>query len=62
MRKITSRDWLALSAPAAVLTLYALIGDLEEVLGMALIAVPFVLWLWLRQIRKHPQDTWRFRL
>jgi hypothetical protein len=62
MRKILKRDYLALSAPALLLVLVAILRGLEQALGLAIIVVPFVLWLWVRQIRKYPEDTWRLRI
>lgn len=62
MRKIVRRDYVALSVPALLLVLVAILKGLEEALGLAVIGVPFVLWLWVRQIRKYPEDTWRPRI
>ena len=62
MRKIVRRDYLALSAPTALLVLVAILQGLEQALYLAIIGVPFVLWLWVRQIRRYPEDTWRPRI
>ena len=62
MRKIVRRDYLALAAPALLLVFVAILKGLDEAVGLAIVIVPFVIWLWVRQIRKYPEDTWRPRI
>jgi L-lactate permease len=66
MRKITSRDWLALAVPTFVIAANGFVlaqknGWLPSMVGAALTLAALV-WFWRRQIRRHPQDTWRIRL
>jgi membrane protein implicated in regulation of membrane protease activity len=66
MRKITRRDWLALAVPAAAILVAGVISTQdrgwEAGLGGSALMLAFVVWLWRRQIRKHPEDTWRARI
>jgi hypothetical protein len=62
MRKIVRRDYLALAAPALLLVFVTILKGLDEAVGLAIVIVPFVIWLWVRQIRKYPEDTWRPRI
>jgi hypothetical protein len=66
MRKVTRRDWLALSAPAVVSTLVAYFQGHQQgwLVGLAAGAIMFGLavWIWRRQIIKYPEETWKARL
>ena len=66
MRKVTQRDWLALSAPAIVSILVAYFHGHQKgwVAGIATGAVMFAfgVWIWRRQIIKYPENTWKARL
>lgn len=66
MRKVTQRDWLALSAPAIASILVAYFHGQQKgwVAGIATGAImfAFALWIWRRQIIKYPEDTWKARL
>jgi hypothetical protein len=66
MRKVTRRDWLALSAPAIASILVAYFHGQQKgwVAGIATGAIifAFAVWIWRRQIIKYPEDTWKARL
>ena len=66
MRKVTPRDWLALSIPATgSLLAGAVIAAQGEWLTGAFAALAMLIWTiwyWRRQIQKHPENTWRTRL
>ncbi|HKX89141.1 MAG TPA: hypothetical protein VJM13_08025, partial [Sphingopyxis sp.] len=65
MRKVTRRDWLALSAPAIVSILVACFHGHQKgwAAGVATGAFlfAFVAWIWRRRIIKYPEDTWKAR-
>jgi type II secretory pathway component PulF len=66
MRKVTRRDWLALSAPAiaSILMAYFHFQQKGWGAGIATGAIMFAgaVWLWRRQIIKYPEETWKARL
>ena len=66
MRNPNRRDWLALAAPGFVLLIVGVVVTRERgwLAGLltAGLGVIFVGWVWLRQMRKHPDNTWRARL
>jgi hypothetical protein len=65
-RKLEARDWLALSVPAIVITIAGIAIGLDRGwLAGALVSammMAFTFWLWRRQMRNHPDETWRARL
>jgi lysylphosphatidylglycerol synthetase-like protein (DUF2156 family) len=66
MRKITRRDWLALAVPVLVILIVGISTGQNRGWEAGLITsglmIAFVVWLWRRQIRQYPEDTWRARL
>ncbi|QAY75609.1 hypothetical protein [Sphingosinicella sp. BN140058] len=66
MRKLTRRDWLALSAPAVMSILVAYFHGHQKgraagaATGAAMFA--FTVWTWRRRIIKYPENTWKVRL
>lgn len=66
MRKITRRDWLALAVPALAILIVGIATSKNRGWEVGLftsgLMLAFVVWLWRRQIRRHPDETWRARL
>ena len=66
MRKITQRDWLALAVPVLIILIVGISTGQDRGWAAELITsglmLAFVVWLWRRQIRRYPEDTWRARL
>lgn len=66
MRKLNQRDWLALSVPAgaSILVAYLRSKNADWVTGLIAggLMLAFSVWIWRRQIIKHPNDTWKARL
>ncbi len=65
MRELTRSDIAALVAPLVVVAIaVAIVGTedgWESALIVAVLFATFTIWFWRRQIRKHPEDTWRAR-
>lgn len=66
MRKITARDWLALSVPMIVIVVTGIVvGDEKGAFSAIVTATSmlgFSIWIWRRRIRQNPTDTWGARL
>lgn len=66
MRKLERQDWLALSIPVIGSVLFGFFTGYEKgwLSGATTFAFMVVstIWIWRRQIMKHPVDTWRVRL
>lgn len=63
MRKLTSRDWLALSVPAVLIFIATAVlwqqrGWIVGVVWFAT-ATAFIIWQWIGRIKSHPENTWR---